>query len=149
MWCNQTSCVSYPHSCPVRQGQHCKFMCVIRPWPSFWRQKEKWGLSHTSCLATHCLWTNHNHPVLDFPEALLSLMRKKRLSSSSLCTGPHAASALASRLTAQTASCSTAENTSKFSCGKAGSPQEPPAGPPCSLPVARQPPQSSLTAPTP
>lgn len=85
--------------------------------------------------------------MLDFPEALLSLMRKKRLSSSSVFIGPHAASALTSRLTAYTVSCSTAENAAEVSCGKAGSPQEPLPGPPCSLSVARQPAESPLTAP--
>lgn len=142
--------VSATHvSCPVRQDQHCEFVCdqPLTLNNTDWRQKEKWGFGHMSCLATQCLWANHNHPVLDFAEVLLSLMRKKRLSSSSVCVGPHAASVLTSRLTAQTASCSTAENAAKVSCGKAGSPQEPSPGPPCSLPVARQPAQSPLTGP--
>lgn len=65
-------------------------------------------------------------------------MRKKRLSPSSVCMRAHAAPALTSRFTAHRSLCSTAENAANVSCGEAGSPQEPPPGPPRSLPVARQ-----------
>lgn len=106
--------VSATHiSCPVRKDQHCKFVCD-QTLTLLLEAKGEVKVKSYVLLSYLVSWANHNYLVLDFSEALLSLMRKKRLSSSSVCTEPHAASALASILTAQTVSCSTAENSQSF-----------------------------------